>query len=241
MRYGQLGVTVWRARPAHPGDKVKGVFDEAESDETLERADDARPVAIGDRLWLSVEPFAPGYLYVINREVYEDGTMGAARLIYPTTLTGDNMVMPRRLAVLPRREGNKAFRIRESESAKKHVGEALTIILAPQSLDGELPQPVSDRAMPLSDELVAAWEKRWGGRMKRSALPGAAGQALTHKEQTASRPLSKKVEDEAESLNQFDALPQMFFKGTLRPNMPALVTLTLSFGGDAARNPLAQH
>lgn len=42
-------------------------------------------------------------------------------------------------------------------------------------------------------------------------------------------------------MNQLDPLPQMFFKGALRPDMPALVTLTLSFGVDAARYPPARN
>ena len=46
--------------------------------------------------WHSNAHVFDGYLYVINREQYADGTFGRARLIFPTLLTynGNNRVKP---------------------------------------------------------------------------------------------------------------------------------------------------
>lgn len=84
----------------------------------------ADTIADGDRICLGIEsltgeflPDKGGYLYVINREQYADGTLGRARLIFPTlrTYAGANRVKPGQPIVLP--ETNRSFVIRRSSPA----------------------------------------------------------------------------------------------------------------------------
>ena len=58
-------------------------------------------LAIGQRVRLSIESARTGYLYVINRELYADGSTGEPYLIFPTTRLhrGDNKVTIGRIEV----------------------------------------------------------------------------------------------------------------------------------------------
>ena len=61
------------------------------------------PVAAGQRVRVSIEAPRAGYLYVINREQYADGTMSEPYLIFPTLRTrgGDNAVKAGRVVEIP--------------------------------------------------------------------------------------------------------------------------------------------
>ena len=61
------------------------------------------PLAIGDRVRLTIESSNNGYLYVIDRELDADGTKSDPYLIFPTARTreGDNAVRGGRLVDIP--------------------------------------------------------------------------------------------------------------------------------------------
>ena len=70
---------------------------------TPERIEVDTPLKVNDRVRLSVESPRDGYLYVIDREQYADGSLGDAYLIFPTRRTrgGDNRVRPGKLIDIP--------------------------------------------------------------------------------------------------------------------------------------------
>jgi hypothetical protein len=136
----------------------------------------------GERIYLGIEsltgeflPDKGGYLYVINREQCANSSFGQARLIFPRLLiyAGQNRVKPGQPIVLP--ETNRPFLIKRSSPAQ--VADTYTIILSPWEF--RLPEPLSNKAMVLPDNLVADWEKQYGGRMYRASLRGGVGQART--------------------------------------------------------------
>jgi hypothetical protein len=101
--FAQVGLTLWRFRPATAADKTKELVEEdgdAPSTEwSLERIEEGTLLAPGQRIRLSVESLSRnGYLYVVNREEYADGSFGDARLIFPTKRTpeGANQVKAER-------------------------------------------------------------------------------------------------------------------------------------------------
>src|SRR5688500_3989831 len=101
-----VGVTIWRLRPATRSDSGERliVHDDSAMQEWLpERISPNTRLAPGDRLRISVEAARTGYLYVIDREQYADGTLGDPYLIFPTTrtLNGDNKVAIGKLAEIP--------------------------------------------------------------------------------------------------------------------------------------------
>ena len=85
-----VGVTIWRLRPANRADSGERLIvhdDKATMEWLPERISPATKLAQGDRLRIAVEAVRGGYLYVINREQYADGTLGDPYLIFPTTRT----------------------------------------------------------------------------------------------------------------------------------------------------------
>src|SRR5215813_8532211 len=154
----QVGVTFWRFRPATAADKTKELVEDEESgttEWTLERIEEGTPLLPGQKVRLSIESLTrSGYLYVIDREQYEDGTRGDPMLIFPTEKTRDaNFVKSGRLIYLPSAAGK--FRIKPSEADKRHVGELVTILVSSQPLiDAD---QLGAKAIKLPRQQVESW------------------------------------------------------------------------------------
>jgi hypothetical protein len=122
-------VTIWRLRESRPEDKTKELIEEdgVTTKWTPERIDEATPLRAGDRVRLSIESLSrDGYLYVIDREQYSDGTTGEPLLVFPTLKNGENnKVKAGRLVYIPSIEGK--FRITPRQSEKVQTAELITI------------------------------------------------------------------------------------------------------------------
>ncbi len=243
MVYATIGFTVWRPRPAMARDGEDVARETIDSQEMAsERIADT--ISDGERIYLGIEsltgeflPDKGGYLYVINREQYADGTFGKERLIFPTlcTYAGNNRVKPGKLIVLPREmddpsclpgEKGGPYRIKRGSSPRglPQIAEVYTIILSPWEF--RLPERLSNKAMALPANLVADWEKQYGGRMYRATLRGGVGQTRTKREQAVG---SRATIDTAEPLTQNEPLPQSCYRGAVKIGNPAMVTVTLRF------------
>jgi len=182
-----VGVTVWRLRPSRAADDGERIIVHEGSDAATwipERVPANAGLAEGDRVRLSIEAARTGYLYVIDREQYADGTLGEPYLIFPTTRTlgGDNQVKAGRLVDIPAQEDSPPFfTLRRSRADQ--VGELLSVIVSPVPL-AEL--EIGATAQKLSAELVARWEKTWGGQAGRLELSAGAGKLWTKEEKEAS-------------------------------------------------------
>lgn len=231
-----LGVTVWRFRPSVVSDQAKELVDEGEGgakrEWTLERIDVGTPIAVGEKIRLSIESLShKGYLYVIDREQYANSA-GAARLIFPTLRTrgGNNYVEPGQLIDIP--AAPRYFNVRQSTPGKTLVAEVLTLLVTSKPLD--LPSPVGERAMTLPDELLAGWERRWKTEAIEFELEGGAGQAMTAREQAVSAGNAKNlVDDDPEELTQEDPLPQTVYRATIRRGEAILVRVPLRIRSSA--------
>jgi hypothetical protein len=103
-----IGITLWRLRPSRKSDTGERIIthDGPESMQWLpERISSNGRLAEGDRIRMSIEAARTGYLYVVDREQYADGSQGEPYLIFPTTRTrgGDNSVKAGRVIGIPRR------------------------------------------------------------------------------------------------------------------------------------------
>ena len=73
-----VGVTIWRLRPATRSDSGERLIvhdDNATKQWVPERISANTKLGAGDRLRISVEAARSGYLYVIDRELYADGSL----------------------------------------------------------------------------------------------------------------------------------------------------------------------
>lgn len=217
-----IGVTIWRLREAHSGDtKGARLLEQkaANSAEwTAERIEAGQRIAEGERVRVSIESPGTGYLYVIDREQYADGSLGDAYLIFPTTRTrgGNNSVVGGRVVEFPGQEDNPPY-FTLTRSRPEHVGEVLILIVSPKPL-AEL--PVSSDPVKLSSEKLSQWENDWGGKAEQFELEGGAGMPYTKAEKSAGG-------DGSRMLTQADPLPQTVLRLNSRPGNPVLVKILL--------------
>jgi hypothetical protein len=219
-----IGVTVWRLRPSKAADEGERIIVHEGSDAAAwipERLPANAGLAEGDRVRLSIEAARTGYLYVIDREQYADGTLGEPYLIFPTTRTlgGDNQVKAGRLVDIPAQEDSPPF-FTLKRSRADQVGELLTVIVTPAPLD-EL--QIGAQAQRLSAEHVARWEKLWGGQAGRFELSDGAGKFWTREEKEAAMSGGRPLKATAPN-------PQvLYYSPNVKSDEPLLIKVQLQY------------
>ena len=217
-----LGVTLWRLRPAQSVDNKDARILEQKAEKsaewTAERIETGTPLSEGDRVRISIESPSTGYLYVIDRELYSDGSRGEAGIIFPTSRTrgGNNNVVAGRVIEFPAQEDNPPY-FTLSRSRKDHVGEELTLIVTQQPL-AEIPP--SATPVRITSEQLAEWEKQWGGAAEQFELEGGAGRQYTKQEKAAGA-------DGTRMLTQSDPLPQTILRVNAKPGSALLVKVVI--------------
>ncbi len=215
-----VGVTLWRLRPARQSDSGERliVHDSSVDSEWLpERISANTRLVQGDKLRISVEAVRGGYLYVIDREQYADGSVGEPYLIFPTTRTagGDNQVAIGRLVEIPAQNDDPPF-FTMKKSRPNHVAEVLSVLVSPTKLDGV---EITDKALKLTNAQVAEWEKSWGSSVGHLEM-STVGQAWTKDEKDA----------RTRALTASAPAPQLiFYRPSVKPTEPMLVKLRLSY------------
>lgn len=215
-----VGVTLWRLRPATRNDSGERLIvhdNNVNSEWVPERIGANTRLVQGDRLRISVEAVRSGFVYVINREQYADGTLGEPYLIFPTKRTGagDNEVAIGRLLDIPYQDDSPPF-FTMRKSRADHVAEVLSVIVAPTRLEGVT---ITDKALKLTDEQVASWEKDWGSSVGRMEM-AMTGQRWTKEEKDA----------RTRALTTSAPPPQLvFYRPSVKPTEPMFVKLRLSY------------
>lgn len=219
-----IGVTVWRLRPSRAADEGERMIVHEGADAAAwipERVPGNAGLAEGDRVRLSIEAARTGYLYVIDREQYADGTLGVPYLIFPTTRTlgGDNRVQAGRLVDIPAQEDSPPFFTLKLSRADQ-VGELLNVIITPAPLD-EL--QIGAQAQRLSAERLAQWEKLWGGQAGRLELSDGAGKVWTKEEKEAGASAARLLKASAPN-------PQtLYYRPGVKPDEPLLIKVQLQY------------
>lgn len=222
LAFAQVGVTTWLFRKSTARDKTKELIEvdveEGPAEYTLERVQDGTPLATGQIVRLSIESLSrDGYLYVIDREQYADGSYSEPLVIFPSRKSVDaNRVKAGRVISIPSAKG-KGFQIKSRPSDKKQVAELLTILVSPTPLV----DPVRLGTKPyLPAQQVADWEKKWGAAATKFELVGGLGQSMTEKEQAAGSEASA-------GLTQDDPSPQTVYRVAIKPENPVIVSVAL--------------
>ncbi|MEA2204127.1 MAG: hypothetical protein QOE77_903 [Blastocatellia bacterium] len=220
-----VGVTLWRLRRAAARDSGERliVHEGADAAEWLpERISANTRLDQGDRLRISVEAARTGYLYVVDREQYADGSLGEPYLIFPTTrtLAGNNQVTIGKIIELPGQEDSPPF-FTVKRSRPDHVAEVLSVLISPTPLEGF---QITDKAQKLAEDQVTGWEKLWGARVGLLELEKGAGQAWSKEEKEAGADVSR-------TLNANAPAPQaLYYQPNAKPTEPVLIKVRLRYG-----------
>jgi hypothetical protein len=213
-----IGLTIWRLRQSRDADNKEARLlieeDASKTEFTPERVESETNFSAGDRVRLSIESPRDGYLYVINREQYADGTMSDPYLIFPTLRNrgGDNSVKAGKVIELP---GKGAFRL--TPMRPDYQGEVLMLIVSPQPLEEIKAGP---SIVKLDRQMVDSWQMKWKAPIERYELNGGAGTPYTKAEKEAG-------EDGSRLLTQEDELPQTLFKVTAKPGNALFIPISL--------------
>jgi hypothetical protein len=228
MRDAVVGITVWRLRPAQQADDARVLVKRSDKNWTPERVEAGAKFSEGQMLRLSIEVPRAGYLYVIDREQYADGSLSDPYLIFPHDPASDeNRVTAGRVVEIPNQSDEQAYfevkPLRES-GRPPQTAESLTVIVAPAPLK-DLPKRAAsdDQPLRLPKATVERWEKEWSARVEQLELEDGAGRAYTRAEKAAGG-------NPAKRLTQADPLPQTIFRVAVKPGKPLMVKLPLGIG-----------
>ena len=220
----EIGITVWRLRPSRENDeggRVLVLDGLKQTSYTPERIAASTLLNIGDRVRLTVESPRPGFLYIIDREQYADGSLGEPMLIFPTKQTrgGDNRVMPGRLIDIPAQEDQYSyFTAQPAGDRRDQIAEALTVILTPQPL----PLTIGNQPLRVSPSQIDQWDKLWGGVAETLELVGGAGRTWTNEEKSAGAANGRQ-------LTQAGPPPQTVYRVARKAGGSLLVTVPLRY------------
>ena len=225
----ELGVTIWRLRPAAAGEDASRLLvqeDEGSTGWMPERVDAGEKLALGDRVRLSFETPLSGYLYVLDREEYADGTYSDTYLIFPTRRPVDssNAVRAGRLIEIPSRDDRPHF-FTVRQSRPDQVAEVLTAIVSEKAL-ADLPLATGPSKLP--GELLSRWEDEWGSSVEQVVPAGEGARSWSSAEQQAGA-------EPTRLLTQDDAPPQTIYRVKTRPGRPVLVHIRLPYGASSPR------
>ena len=216
----QLGVTIWRLRPPRDQDSDRRALIRKKG-WAAERVESEGTLREGDYVRISVESPRRGYLYVIDQDLFADGTTGEPKLIFPWS-DSDNKLMPGRLIDIPSEEDDPNYFTAQLTRANQ-IGELLTLIVTTTPLD----VAVSDQPVLIEPKDLSVWQKLWGGVTERYEMEGGAGEVWTRAEQQAAAKKGRR------QLTRDDPVPQTIyrvFNNNDNNNKGMLVNLRLKYG-----------
>lgn len=219
-----IGITLWRLRPSRKADTGERIIshDGPESMEWLpERVASNGNLSEGDRIRMSIEAARTGYLYVVDQEIYADGSKGEPYLIFPTTRTrgGDNSVKAGRVSEIPAQDDTPPYFTLKRTRAD-HVGENVIVLVTPTAIES---LTITDKAQELSAETLAQWEKSWGSQAGRLEMTNGAGQSWTRQERDAGA-------DGTRSMTEAEPAPQtLYYRPGVGSKDPVLITVQLQY------------
>lgn len=225
-----VGVTLWRLRRASSSDSGERliVHEGADAAEWLpERISANTKLNPGDRLRVSVEAARTGYLYVIDREQYADGSLSEPHLIFPTTRTlgGNNKVTVGKIIELPAQDDRPPY-FTVKRSRADQTAEILSVLVSPSPLEGI---EIAEQAQKLSEAQVSKWEKSWGTRIGLLELEKGVGRAWSREEKEAGSDVTRVLQSNSPA-------PQtIYYQPNTKPSEPILVKVRLRYGSAAKR------
>lgn len=206
-----VGVTIWKVQRSIIGYTN---INEAVREDIVTRVEADTQFKKGELLRLSIESPNFGYLYVVDRDWFTDGSSGATNLIFPER-GENNRLVPGKLIEIPG-ENRPPFK---TDPKSNQAGERLTIIIT----STPLPLPLSKQPLPVASTQLAQWEDRWSSLTERFEMNGGAGEARTIEEEQAVSSRGTR------QLTRDDPAPQTIYLLTPRRGDGLLFNLMLSY------------
>jgi len=200
----QVGLTIWKLQP-DPSRQLERVAKRVEADNKFRE---------GDLLRLSIESPRAGYLYVIDRDWFTDGSGGETNLIFPVR-GEDNRLVAGKLIDLPA-ESDVPFK---ATPKPNQVGEMLTIIVTRSPLR----LPLSKKPLPITSTQLSDWERMWSAMTDRYEMEDGAGLTRTIQEQQAAEPRGTR------QLTRDDPGPQTIYRLSPKSRDAFLFNVLLSY------------
>lgn len=222
----EIGITIWRMRPALPGDPRDIVHDSSEAGTlTPVRVLGDEKLAVGDRFRFAIESSRHGFLYVVNRPVYDGGPARPPALIFPTLRIrgGVNAIGGGALIELPTEFDAPTYFTIRGRGEGKLVAEEVMLLVTPKPLDLE----IGGGPIVLPAETIAEWERRWGAAAERFEYSAGSGMFYTSEEQAARR-------DPAYRIDRNGPAPQLLFRIPGRGDSPVFLRIRIPIGDPAA-------
>ena len=219
-----IGVTLWRLRPSRKADAGERIIthDGPESMEWLpERVSSTGRLSEGDRIRMSIEAARTGYLYVVDREQYADGSQGEPYLIFPTTRTlgGDNSVKAGRIVEIPAQDDSPPY-FTLNRTRADHVGENVIVLVTPTPIES---LTITDKAQKLSADTLSQWEKSWGTQTGRLEMTNGEGRSWSKQEREAGA-------DATRSMTEAEPAPQtLYYRPAVGSKDPVLIKVQLQY------------
>ena len=218
----ELGVTFWRLRPSSADEEDLPLFSVRVGNKIkkwiAERVASTTKFQKGNRVRFTIESSRTGYLYIVNRELYADGTSGEANLIFPTLRTrgGDNRVQAGSLIEIPSSEDSVSY-FTINPQREDYAGEELIILILPD----ELPNfQISLRAQSLPPENLEKWFTDWESLVDIYDAEDGEGIAYTLSEAQTAKTATR-------TLTQEEPLPQTIYKVMVKENAPLFVVFRM--------------
>ena len=200
----QVGVTIWKLQ-GERSRQLERVSRRVEADTKFHE---------GDLLRISIESPLAGYLYIVDRDWFTDGSGGETNLIFPVR-GEDNRLKPGKLIDIPT-EDEASFK---ATPKPNQTGEMLTIIVALSPLQ----LPLSNNPLPITNTQLSDWEKRWSAITDRYEMNDGAGQTRTIEEQQAA------ATGGTRQLTRDDPSPQTIYRLVPKNRDGVLFNLMLSY------------
>lgn len=229
----RVGVTIWKIREAERGyNGARILWHPEESKPAVEyqaeRISGEPVLGYGERVRLGIESPRDGYLYVFDRELYQDGSLSAPYMIFPTTRLrdGNNRIRANRPIELPALIDNPFFfeaRKVGLDPSKRLAGEILSIAITDKPIS-RLSDFGRDAAQVSSSDMESV-ERLYGGRAEVFELEDGVRQPYSEAEREAGN-LGARL------LTHSDPVPQTFYLIEDKHNGGLLVSLALKYEGD---------
>ncbi len=228
----KVGITIWRIREVQRGYTGARILWHPEqanvpTEYQAERIQGDPVLAYGDKVRLGIESPRDGYLYVFDRELYQDGSLSAPYMIFPTTRLrdGNNLIRASRPIELPSLTDNPFFFEAKRvglDPKKTLVGEILSIAITDRPITGLRDFDRDAGQVSLTNmELI---ERLYAGRAEVFELEDGIHQPYFESEREAAT-------SGARLLTHSDPVPQTFYLVEDKHNGGVLVSLALKYEG----------
>ena len=223
-----VGFTVWQMRDSGAAGPERRKLVKRKGDRDVVqrpfRVKTDTRLAPGEAYVFSIESTKTGYLYIVDQEEFADGTLGEPSLIYPDDDpdTRDNRVTAGRVVEIPSQKTGGS--VEAQQSGPNHVGEVLTIIVAPEPLverakieRGADPQELKG--------LLKTLQEKWGSslKVKWTEVSEEIGKLYTEREGNAAAGAG------AARLTDQDPLPQRLYQIIADEGSPLMVNVRLRY------------